>query len=73
MATVSYDGCWKINLMVPAGRERRLLQMAYGLKVTLAQFVGTPEYHLETLKSSSFIGELSIFPFNSLLHCEWGI
>lgn len=47
--------------------------MAYGLKVTLAQFVGIPEYHLETLKSSSFIGELSIFPFNSLLHCKWGI
>lgn len=58
VATVSYDGCWTINLRAPAGRP---LQMAYGLKVTLAHFVGTLKQPLETLKSSSFIGELSSF------------
>lgn len=32
--------------------------MAYRLEVAFAQFAGPCEYHLETLKSSSFIGKL---------------
>ena len=47
--------------------------MAYRLEVAFAQFAGPCEYHLETLKSSSFIGELLFFFFNSPLHSEWGI
>lgn len=52
-----------------------LLQMACRLKVTLAPFVGTLEYHLDTLRSSSFISELasSFLFFISPLHFEWGI